>query len=214
MPNQINVVIVDDFELSRVGLKYMLSNIHYVSEIFQATNSKELFDIMSKHDPDFVFMDVMLGDESGISVTQQLLLKHPNTYVIAITSSKDIQHFIDMIDAGAAGFLLKNVTNAELEFALNEILNGNTYSSKEFLAVSKKLAPQQSKKSRINLSAREKEVLRYICLGLSNQEIADKLNLSPHTIDAHRKKLLAKTGARNTASMITLTIKEGLIEPF
>lgn len=212
MEDKISTVIVDDFELSRVGLRYMLRNIPFVESVEEATDSKELFDIIKKNEPDVIFMDVNLEHENGIELTKKVLAAQPHTYIIAITSSKDIQHFIEMVDAGAIGFLLKNVTNTELEKALIEILKGNPYYSKEFLTVANQLLPRQGKKSKIKLSDREKEVLKLICKGYSNQEIADELELSSHTIDAHRKKLLSKIGAKNTASMIMISIKDGIID--
>jgi DNA-binding NarL/FixJ family response regulator len=212
MSDRISVVIVDDFELSRVGLRYMLKRISIVESVEEAVDGKQFFAIAKKNEPDLVLMDVQLEYESGIDITQQLLSQYPDTFVIAITASKDIQHFTEMMEAGASGFLLKNVTHEELEQAINEVLAGNLYFSKEFLSAAKKLLPNKGRAVKIKLSDREKEVLKHICLGFSNQEIADELGLSSHTIDAHRKNLLHKTGAKNTASMITLSIQEGLVE--
>jgi DNA-binding NarL/FixJ family response regulator len=212
MDDKISVIIVDDYELSRVGLRYMLKTIPYVESVKEATNSKELFDLVKKDEPDLILMDVNLDVEYGSNITEQLLRKLPNTFVIAITASKDIQHFIDMINAGALGFLLKNVTTEELKKAIDKVLKGEMYFSKEFLTAAKQLLPRHNKKSKIKLSDRESEVLKLICMGNSNQEIADSLKLSSHTIDAHRKKLLSKTGARNTASMIMISIRDGLID--
>lgn len=212
MEDNISVVIVDDFELSRVGLRYMLKTIPYVGSVSEVSTSKELFEHIKTDEPDLVLMDVNLEPENGIEITEQLLKKLPQTYVIAVTASKDIQHFIDMMNAGAVGFLLKNVTHEELKKAIDEILKGEMYFSKEFMTAAKQLLPKQGKKTKIKLSEREQEVLKLICMGNSNQEIADSLELSSHTIDAHRKKLLSKVGARNTASMIMIAIRDGLID--
>lgn len=212
MSDKINVVIVDDYEVFQIGFRYMLNNLPIVENTFEVSSSKELKELLNDIDPDVIFMDVNLGDEKGFYVTRQILAKNPTIYVVAITASKDIEDFIEMIDAGAMGFLLKNITQKELEVALEEIINGNMYFSKEFLTAAKQLLPKKKKQTKIQLSEREKEVLKHICMGYSNQEIAEALNLSSHTIDAHRKKLLSKTGARNTASMIMLSIKDGIIE--
>ncbi len=212
MVNKIDVIVVDDFEMSLLGMRFMLGNIDFVSSVQEASDSKELFQLLKNHEPDVIFMDINLGSENGIELTKKVLDMHPDTYIVALTASKDIQYFIEMVDAGAAGFLLKNVTNDELEEALSEILKGNVYYSKEFLAVANQMLPKYKKKNNVKLSDREKEVLRLICDGHSNQEIANDLGLSPHTIDAHRKKLLSKIGARNTASMIMMSIRDGLIE--
>ncbi len=211
MDNKISVIIVDDFELSRLGLRHMLKSIPFIEETREAINSKELFEHLKKDEADLILMDVHLEDENGIEVTQQVINKYPHTYIIAITSSQDIKNFIDMINAGASGFLLKNVTQTELKKAISHILKGETYYSKEFMTVAKQLQPKQRKKSAVQLSDRELEVLKHICQGYSNQEIAEKLALSSHTIDAHRKKLLSKIGAKNTASMIMISLRDGII---
>ena len=212
MEKELSVIIVDDFEMSRLGMRQMLKNIKDINTIREAENSKELTDLIKKDEPDIIFMDIQLGDEIGIDITRQILAKYPDTIILAITSSKEIQHFSEMLEAGAAGFLLKNINQAELEQAIHEVINGNMYFSKEFHDIAKKLLPKQKKRNQVNLTDREKEILRLICLGNSNQEIADELKLSTHTIDAHRKKLLSKTGARNTASMITISLRDGLID--
>ncbi len=210
--DKIDVIVVDDFEMSLLGMRFMLGNIDFVSSVQEASDSKELFQLLKNHEPDVIFMDINLGSENGIELTKKVLDMHPDTYIVALTASKDIQYFIEMVDAGAAGFLLKNVTNDELEEALTEILKGNVYYSKEFLTVANQMLPKYKKRNNVKLSDREKEVLRLICDGHSNQEIANDLGLSSHTIDAHRKKLLSKIGARNTASMIMMSIRDGLIE--
>lgn len=212
MADKIDVIVVDDFEMSRLGMRFMLGKIDFVTSVNEAIDSKELFQLLKKNEPDVIFMDVNLGDENGIELTKKVLGMHPDTYIVALTASKDIQYFIEMIDAGAVGFLLKNVTNDELEKALTEILKGNVYYSREFLTVAKQLLPKNIKKNSVKLSDREKEVLKLICNGYSNQEIANDLGLSSHTIDAHRKKLLSKIGAKNTASMIMMSIRDGLID--
>jgi two-component system, NarL family, response regulator LiaR len=212
MADRISVIIVDDFKLSLLGLKQMLKRACIVESVREASNGKELFELVNQSEPDLVLMDVQLEHENGIDVTRKLLKQFPDTLVIAITASKDIEHFTDMMDAGASGFLLKNVTNLELEKAIDEVLAGRLYFSKEFLSVAKKLLPTDKHKISIKLSDREKEVLKLICFGNSNQEIANTLELSAHTIDAHRKNLLSKIGAKNTASMIMIAMKEGLID--
>lgn len=212
MDEIVTIVIVDDHEIFRLGLNVMLNNINYTKVIGEASDSTQLFNLLKKNQPDLIFMDINLGNENGIEISKKVLAKYPNIYIVAITASDEISYFNEMIDAGAVGFLLKNITEIELRKALDEILNGNMYFAKEFLLIARQLNPSQTRKSSIQLSEREKEVLRLICHGYSNQEIANELFLSYHTVDAHRRNLLTKTGAKNTASMIMTAFKEGLIE--
>lgn len=213
MKDIVTVIIVDDHEMSRIGLSTMLETIDYIKVIGTAGNSKQLFTLLRTEEPDIIFMDIDLTGENGIDITRKVLAQHSDIYVVAFTSSDEVSNFSNMIDAGAFGFLLKNVSMQELHKAIDEITNGNMYFSKEFLLIARQLVPSTKvKKAGIKLSEREKEVLRFICLGFSNQEIADELFLSYHTIDAHRRNLLSKTGARNTASMIMISIRDGLID--
>lgn len=211
MDDIVSVVIVDDHEIFRMGLGLMLNELPYINLLAEASNSTQLFNLLKKDEPDLIFMDIDLGGESGIEIAKKVLAKYPYTYIVAMTSSDEIHNFKEMIDAGAVGFLLKNITREELNIALKEIIAGNQYFSKEFLLIARSLNRSKPKKSNIQLSDREKEVLRFICQGCSNQEVADELFLSPHTVDSHRRNLLAKTKARNTAEMIMISFRDGLI---
>jgi len=118
--------------------------------------------------------------------------------------------FNDMIAAGASGFLLKNIKDGDLENAINAVMEGENYFSKEYLALVKPKNTAKTK-SKIVLSDREKEVLNLICKGQSNNEIADELNISVYTVDQHRRNLLLKTDAKNTAQLVMTAFKEGLV---
>lgn len=214
MQEEISVIIVDDHEIFRFGLRGMIEKIPGMNVLGEASNSSDMFKLFKKEEPDVVFMDIDLGDESGIEITKKVLAKYPMTYVIAITSSDEVSKFKEMIEAGAAAFLLKKITEAELQKAINEVLKGNQYFAKEFLLIARSMTAFQSpQKSNIQISEREKDVLRLVCHGFSNQEIAEKLGVSHHTADAHRRNLISKTGARNTAEMIMIAFRTGLVDP-
>lgn len=211
MDKVVSVVSVDDHEIFRLGLISILHKIPSIKVIGDVENGVHLFNLLKQNVPDIIFMDIDLGDENGIDVTRKVLAKYPNVMVLAITSSDEIRYFNEMIEAGAVGFLLKNIREAELKVAIQEVLEGNMYFSKEFLIIARQLNPVQKKSKNYQISDREKEVLRLICQGYSNQEISDHLILSVHTVDAHRRNLLSKLNARNTAEMIMISFREGLI---
>ncbi len=211
MDKVVSVVSVDDHEIFRLGLISILNKIPSIKVIGDVENGAHLFNLLKQNVPDIIFMDIDLGDENGIDVTRKVLAKYPNVMVLAITSSDEIRYFNEMIEAGAVGFLLKNIREAELKVAIQEVLEGNMYFSKEFLIIARQLNPVQKKSKNYQISEREKEVLRLICQGYSNQEISDHLILSVHTVDAHRRNLLSKLNARNTAEMIMISFREGLI---
>jgi DNA-binding NarL/FixJ family response regulator len=117
-----------------------------------------------------------------------------------------------MLSAGASAFLLKNATEQEIQKAIKSVVKGENYFSKEFLFLARNFITNQQKKSNVSLSDREKEILAFICQGYSNQEIADAINLSIHTVDTHRRNLLNKTGAKNTASLVMTAFRDGLMD--
>jgi DNA-binding NarL/FixJ family response regulator len=204
------ILIVDDQQIIRAGVESILNGLPNAKVVGQAANRVQVFNFLKNNEVDLVFMDIHLGEESGIALTRELLFKYPDIKVVALTISESIALFTDMIAAGASGFLLKNIKEGELETAINAVMEGDNYFSKEYLALVK---PKQTvkSKSKIALSEREKEVLSLICQGNSNNEIADELNISVYTADQHRRNLLLKTDAKNTAQLVMIAFKEGLV---
>ncbi|HEY4786328.1 MAG TPA: response regulator transcription factor, partial [Bacteroidales bacterium] len=200
----------DDQQIIRAGVESILNGLPNAKVVGQAANRNQAFNFLKSNEVDLVFMDIHLGEESGITLTKELLFKYPEIKVIALTISESIALFNDMIAAGASGFLLKNVKEAELESAITAVMEGDNYFSKEYLALVK---PKDfvKTKSKIQLSDREKEVLGLICSGNSNNEIADELNISVYTADQHRRNLLLKIGAKNTAQLVMIAFKEGFV---
>ena len=204
------ILIVDDQEIIRAGVESLLNGLSNAKVVGQAQNRVQVFNFLKSNEVDLIFMDIHLGEESGIALTREIIAKYPDIKVIALTISEGIGLFNDMIAAGASGFLLKNIKEADLENAINAVMEGDNYFSKEYLALVK---PKNTVKykSKIILSEREKEVLGLICKGNSNNEIADELNISVYTADQHRRNLLLKTDAKNTAQLVMIAFKEGLI---
>jgi len=204
------ILIVDDQQIIRAGVESILNGLPNAKVVGQAANRVQVFNFLKSYDVDVVFMDIHLGEESGIALTRELLSKYPDIKVIALTISEGIGLFNDMIAAGASGFLLKNIKDGDLENAINAVMEGENYFSKEYLALVKPKNTAKTK-SKIVLSDREKEVLNLICKGQSNNEIADELNISVYTVDQHRRNLLLKTDAKNTAQLVMTAFKEGLV---
>lgn len=204
------ILIVDDQEIIRAGVESLLNGLPNAKVVGQAQNRVQAFNLLKSNEIDLIFMDIHLGEESGIALTREILAKYPHVKVIALTISERIALFNDMIAAGASGFLLKNIKEADLEAAINAVMEGDNYFSKEYLALVKPKSTPKSK-SKIVLSDREREVLDLICKGNSNNEIADELNISVYTADQHRRNLLLKTDAKNTAQLVMIAFKEGLV---
>lgn len=212
MKNIIRIMIVDDHRIFRTGLKVILNGISSFSVIGSYPDGKSLIKALLVESPNVIFMDIKLPDENGITLTQFVKKRYPNVKVIALTMFGDIEYFNEMFDAGADGFLLKSTDTGELEKAVKEIVAGGTYFAKEFIGyLSLKPKFNNELPLSINLSDRELEVLKLICEGYSNNEIAEKLFISRHTVDGHRRNLISKTGVKNAPNLVLFALKNGLI---
>lgn len=208
----ISVVIADDHVIFRKGLVTILNEIPTLKVIGETSNGNELLDLLKTKSTDIVLMDIKMPLMDGIEATRKVRSKYPNTQVIALTMHEEIGYFNQMIEAGAKGFLLKNTNKDQLQQAIHTVFEGDNFFADEFVISVNKPTPSKSI-NEINLSRREKEVLEYICKGLSNSEIAKTLGLSQRTIDGHRSRLFEKTGAKNAPNLVLFAVKNGLVNP-
>jgi DNA-binding NarL/FixJ family response regulator len=214
MEKKVRVVIADDHEIFRKGLKNVLSRIKYVDLVGEAVNGKEVINIVKRKNIDIILMDIEMPEMNGIEATRRILTIRPDVKVVALTMFNDEQYIQDMLDAGASGFLLKSITKQILDKAIRTIAEGNNYYSDElFSFFTKKVAGEKpSKDIELNLTKREREILQLICEGLNNEEIAEKLSISERTVIGHKSNLLAKTNCKSTPSLISYSIKNHLVK--
>ncbi len=197
--------------------KLVLSQIEDVEVVAEATDGREFLKKLPQINPDLVLMDIAMPGLNGIEASQQAIDEYPDLSIIALSMYGDEEYYHQMIRAGVKGFLLKNCGKSELETGIYEVLHGGNYFSQELLRkIIVNFSPSRKKSyhldQAIKLTDREKEILLHICYGLSNNEIAQKLFISPKTVDNHRTNILAKTGAKNTANLVMFAIKNKLIE--
>jgi DNA-binding NarL/FixJ family response regulator len=205
----LKILIVDDHALFRSGLKNLLSGYYVGSEIREATDGLDFFVILQSFVPDLVFMDIDMPLMDGISATKRASIEFPDIRIVALSMYGDDIYYYKMIDAGAKGFLLKNSDMPEVIEAIETVMSGDHYFSKELLLnIVKNLRKSKDGNWKaIDLSEREMEILELICKGFSNQEIGEKLFLSKRTIDKHRANILEKTASKNTAQLVMNAIK-------
>ncbi|HOV10348.1 MAG TPA: response regulator transcription factor [Bacteroidales bacterium] len=210
--NIIRLVIADDHEIFRKGLRIILNEMDEVKVIGDAQNGHELFEILKNATADLVLMDIRMPVMDGIEATRRVVEKYPSIKVIALTMFEEISYFNQMIEAGAEGFLLKKTNKDELQRAINQVMAGENYFSEEFISnVNRNMRPSL-RMAGIELTDREQEVLELICKGMSNAEISKYLGVSSRTVDGHRAHLLEKTGAKNSPHLVMFAIKNGLIK--
>lgn len=214
MNKNISIILVDDHHLFRDGVKLVLSKTSEYSIIGEASDGSEFLELLEVMIPDLVLMDIAMSEMDGIEATKKALKKFPELKIIALSSYGDEVYYRQMIEAGAKGFLTKNSNVDEFEFAIKTVLNGNNYFSQDLLnkvVFNISIGKENPNHNKLNLTNREKDVLDCICQGMSNKEIAEKLFISPKTVDNHRTSLLNKTSSKNTASLVMHAIKNKLV---
>jgi two-component system, NarL family, nitrate/nitrite response regulator NarL len=210
----IKVLIADDHQMFVDGLKSLLEESTEISVVGEARNGREVLDLCNEKDVDIVIMDINMPVMDGIQTTKELLKKKPSIKILGLSMFNDRDYIADMLKAGALGYILKNTGKENLLDAIRTLQSGASYLGEE---VSKTLLNSFIKNGQVpqlieKLSDREKEVLEYIATGLTTQEIAEKLFISKNTVETHRKNLLYKLKARNTAELVNNAYKQRLIQ--
>jgi DNA-binding NarL/FixJ family response regulator len=213
----VRVVLVEDHEIVRHGLKVLLDGDPQVSVIGEASNGAEALKKLDSIKPDLLVMDMNMPVMNGLECTRLVKKQYPDIKVLILSMLDHESYLIDMLDAGADGYILKNSSREELIFAIKKIANGGMYIGPEFtlsmLAKYKREIGMNGKTPPdIDLTERERDVLDLVAEGLTNVEIASKLFTSVRTIETRRKKLLEKTGTTNTATLIRFAVLNGLIK--
>ena len=175
--------------------------------------SPELLKVLENCPTDIVLMDINMPEMDGVEATSRISRQIPEVFVIALSMYGEEEYYYRMVEAGAKGFILKDSDISDVHDAIIAVHRGGNYFSQELLYhVIRRIKNREQEEKSSNLSRREKEILFKICEGLSNHEIAEELFISKRTVDKHRANLLAKTGSKNTASLILYAIKNRLIE--
>ena len=202
------VVIVDDHQLFRNGLKFIIGEIDTVEVVAEASNGKEFLELLKRFKPDIVLMDINMPEMNGVDATKEALRIYPDLKILVLSMFSDDQYYNTMIETGVKGFILKDCDTKELKNAIKNILEGNTFFSQELLI---KLIRNKNNDQRILLTKREQEVLTLICKGFSTIQISQNLNISDRTVERHRANLLVKTESTNSISLVIYAIKNNLV---
>jgi DNA-binding NarL/FixJ family response regulator len=203
------VIIVDDHKALRDGLTYMLDSLGIAEVIGQVSNGKEFLDLLEGIKPDIVLMDINMPVIDGLEATKRARLMIPDLKILVLSMHGEEQYYNSMIQAGVMGFILKESGADEIQAAIESIYSGKPYFSQELLL---RLLKKKQDGNEVNLTQRELEILKLICKGLSNQDIANTLFLSIRTVEKHRSDLLVKTDSPNSISLAVYAIKNGLVE--
>jgi DNA-binding NarL/FixJ family response regulator len=206
----IRVFIVDDHPVVVAGLTALLSQIGDVRVAGAAANAFQTIPFLKENPVDLVLLDINLPDVNGIELCRRIKKEFPEMKVLALSTFSDRSYISRMIDSGASGYLIKSASREEISTAVHTAMAGRLYLSLEMERVLQPSAVAEAG-TVPRLTRREQEVLRLIAEGLTNHQIAEKLFISPLTVDSHRKNLLTKLGVKNTASLVRLAVLHKLV---
>ncbi|MGH2643915.1 MAG: response regulator [Chitinophagaceae bacterium] len=206
----IRVFIVDDHPMVIAGLKTLLEQLYGLEVVGHAVNAIDTMAFLKRDQPDIILLDINLPDINGIDLCKKIKKEFPEVKVLGISTFSDRSYISRMIANGASGYLIKSASSEEISDAIHTVMTGKLYMSLEMEHV---LQPSSVIPSGLlpALTKREKEVLQLIGEGLTNNQIAEKLFISPLTVDSHRKNLLTKLSVNNTAALIKTAIQHRLI---
>jgi DNA-binding NarL/FixJ family response regulator len=217
----IKIIITDDHRLIRKGLKAMLEDVAAIEIVGEAASGVELMQLLEQVSADVVLMDIKMPQMDGFEATRFIMDNFPSVKILALSMFESQNYINQMLELGAQGYILKNITQEELIYAIEVVSQGHPYISAEIsINLLRKNAGEEKQDllgksfpedEAVELSRRELEVLKLITDGLTNAEIAEKLFTSKRTIDSHRQRIIEKTQARNTAALVKYAISKGII---
>jgi len=215
MEKKTRIVIVDDLPILREGLELLLSRDRSISIVGQASNGKEALDIIEKEPPDVVVADIQMPVMDGIELCKRVRELYSEVHVVAFTMYGDDSLIVDMLEAGAKGYVLKSTSKEELLDAIKAVQTRGTYFCNATtprmarLIAGSKVNPFR-KHEDAKFTAKELEIIQLICQEYSSKQIAPMLDLSQRTVENYRNSILEKTGAKNMIGIAIYAIRNGL----
>jgi DNA-binding NarL/FixJ family response regulator len=212
----IRVLVADDHAIIREGLCMMLGNQPDMEVVGSAANGREAVQLVEKHQPDVIVIDISMPELNGIDAIQQMLPDHPNLKVVVLSIHETKPYVYRALKAGAKGYLLKETAGLEVVDAVRAIHRGERYLSQriaDLLLDDAFLHLETSMDFSLleTLSPREREILQLVAEGKTSQQIGEKLFISPKSVDTYRSRLMHKIGVEDVAGLVKFAIQQGLI---
>jgi len=212
------VLIAEDHQLFREGLKALLQVNPELEVVAEAQDGLEAIRMIRKHSPDLLILDLSMPRLSGISVVNDVRNQYPDMKILVLTIHESDQYVLETFRAGANGYCIKDASRDELQMAIDSVLSGKTFISpgiagdvmEGFLSGRKTL---KEKSDWETITQREREVLKLLAEGYMNKEIGDLLNISTKTVEKHRANIMSKLDLHNAAALTAYAIEQGLVEP-
>jgi DNA-binding NarL/FixJ family response regulator len=213
----IRIILADDHTLVRAGVRALLEKLPEVSVLAEASDGREVLELVKTHAPDAVLMDIAMPGLNGLEATARMVKEFPKVRVIILSMHYNEEYVWRALKAGAVGYLLKKAATAELQTALQRVAHGEIYLSREIstrLLKKFPLAGIADRKSPLEqLTSRQREVLQLIAEGQNTKQIAEILKVSPKTVEYHRMKLMECLNVRDIPGLVRFALRTGLLPP-
>lgn len=213
----IKVAIADDHKIFRKGVILSLRPFTNIKFVQEAENGEELLNGIAASEPDVVLMDLRMPLKDGIETTKAMSKLYPHIHVIVLSMYEDERFVYHLMENGAHGYLLKNAEPQEIRKAIMDVHEKGYYLNNFVNRILLKRSHAKQKtipslNSEITISDKEKDVLKYICMEFTAQEIAQKMDISPRTVEAIKDRLMERFGSKNTAGLVFFAVKNNLVD--
>ncbi len=217
---KIRLLIADDHALIRSGIARLLQSYTDLVVVGEAEDGIEAVDLVKKHQPDVVIIDLSMPRMNGIEATKVIRARFPQTKVLVLTMHESDEYIFQILKSGAGGYILKNSGKEELTAAIHAVARGEKFFSPRVSEIMVKSylkkepgRHRQSGSDDLPLTKREKEILTLVAQGFTNQEIADRLFISPRTVDTHRTNMMQKLDIHDVATLVRFAVEHGFVSP-
>ncbi|MCB0388568.1 MAG: response regulator transcription factor [Winogradskyella sp.] len=205
----INIVIADDHEIVVEGLRSLLENEEEIVIVGEAYDGEEVIPLLASNNVDVAVLDISMPKMDGVDLTKFIKTNYPHVKILILTMHNEIGFIRRIIEAGAHGYILKNKGKEELVRAIQALHSGNEYLGEEVTKTLFSSIRNANVYGEIQLTKREKEVLKLIASSYTTPKISERLNIAPSTVETHRRNLIEKTGVKNSKGLVKFAIENG-----
>lgn len=208
--NKVKLLVVDDHPILRRGIVSLLEKAENIEVICEAESGEEAIACIEDEKPDVVLMDINMNGKLDVTTTETIKERWPEIKVLAFSMHEEVQVIRRMLKAGASGYILKNAAHQEVLRAIETVMQGGNYYGQEVLNImTQSITTDGDMDHEIVLSNREKEVLHFVAKEYTNQEIADKINISLRTVETHKRNLIKKLRVKNVVGLVRFALEQG-----
>jgi DNA-binding NarL/FixJ family response regulator len=210
------ILIADDHSMVRDGVKNLIHQNKDLVVIGEARSGNEALELYDKLQPDLIILDISMPDMNGMEVSRAILARNPQANIVILSMYDDEDYISRCLEYGVKGYVVKNESGSELDFAIKSVLQGKNYFSRQaqdviFRKYTQNVARKKDQDNSIRLTKREIEIIKLIAEGLTSQQMADKLFISHRTVETHRANLMKKMEVKNAIELVKKAQKSNLL---